>query len=44
MVKPATAKPLEIVPISFADACAFVSAHHRHHDAPIGHKFSIGVA
>lgn len=35
---------LEIVPISFADACAFVAEHHRHHQAPIGHKFSLGVA
>lgn len=35
---------LRIVPVSFADACAFVAEHHRHHDAPRGHKFSIGVA
>jgi len=35
---------LRIVPVSFADACAFVSAHHRHHQPPVGHKFSIGVA
>ena len=35
---------LEIVPVSFADACAFVTAHHRHHRAPRGHKFSLGVA
>ena len=35
---------LYIVPISFADACAFVSDHHRHHRAPRGHKFSLGVA
>lgn len=35
---------LEIVPVSFADACAFVAAHHRHHKSPIGHKFSLGVA
>jgi len=35
---------LELVPVSFGDACAFVEAHHRHHDAPRGHKFSIGVA
>jgi hypothetical protein len=35
---------LRIVPVSFADACAFVTAHHRHHKAPVGHKFSLGVA
>lgn len=35
---------LELVPVSFADACAFVAMHHRHHQPPIGHKFSIGVA
>lgn len=35
---------LHIVPISLRDAQAFVAAHHRHHDAPKGHKFSIGVA
>jgi hypothetical protein len=35
---------LRIVPVSFADACAFVAEHHRHHQPPVGHKFSIGVA
>lgn len=35
---------LHIVPVSFADAKAFVAAHHRHHQPPTGHKFSIGVA
>jgi hypothetical protein len=35
---------LDIVPVSFVDACAFVTEHHRHHDAPTGHKFSLGVA
>lgn len=35
---------LRLVPVSFADACAFVAAHHRHHTPPTGHKFSIGVA
>lgn len=34
---------LRIVPITFADACQFVTLWHRHHTAPIGHKFSIGV-
>jgi hypothetical protein len=35
---------LEIVPVSFADACAFVAEWHRHHEPPVGHKFSLGVA
>ena len=34
---------LELMPISYADACTFVAQHHRHHDAPQGHKFSIAV-
>ncbi len=33
---------LDVVPVTFADACAFVSAWHRHHEPPVGHKFSIG--
>jgi hypothetical protein len=35
---------VRLVPVSFAEACAFVAAHHRHHAPPAGHKFSIGVA
>jgi len=35
---------LRIVPITFADAAAFVDDHHRHHRPPVGHKFSLGVA
>lgn len=34
---------LEIVPISFTEACEFVKIHHRHHKPPVGHKFSIAV-
>jgi hypothetical protein len=34
---------LSIVPISLADANAFVAHHHRHHAAVVGHKFSIAV-
>jgi hypothetical protein len=29
--------------IDFADAAAFVSAHHRHHTPPVGHLFSIAA-
>lgn len=35
---------LRTVPVTFAAACAFVAEHHRHHEPPVGHKFSIGVA
>jgi hypothetical protein len=35
---------LHLVPITFADACGFVEMWHRHHVAPVGHKFSVGVA
>lgn len=30
-------------PITLAEANAFVIQHHRHHDAVVGHKFSIGA-
>lgn len=36
--------PLRLVPVSFAEAAAFVDEHHRHHRRPRGHKFSLGVA
>jgi hypothetical protein len=35
---------LTISPLSFAEACAFVARHHRHHKPPVGHLFSIAVA
>lgn len=35
---------LEITPIAFDEANAFVSAHHRHHKPATGHKFSIAVS
>jgi hypothetical protein len=35
---------LRIVPVSLAEARAFVTDHHRHNGPPVGHKFSIGVA
>ncbi|MFD2578814.1 XF1762 family protein [Novosphingobium colocasiae] len=34
---------LQLSPISFRDATAFVDLHHRHHRAPQGHKFSLAV-
>ena len=30
------------MPVSLADANAFVASHHRHHRPVVGHKFSIG--
>lgn len=35
---------LTITPILFAEACAFVQRHHRHHLPPRGHLFSLAVA
>lgn len=35
---------LHLVPVSFADACGFVVMWHRHHQPPVGHRFSVGVA
>lgn len=35
---------MEIAPIEFSEACAYVAQHHRHHRhhrAPVGHKFSL---
>jgi len=34
---------LELRPVTFGSACVFVAMHHRHHVAPQGHKYSIGV-
>jgi hypothetical protein len=33
-----------VVAITLEEANAFVSQHHRHHSAVVGHKFSIGAA
>lgn len=38
------AKHLQLVPVTFAEACGFVEMWHRHHMPPVGHKFSVGVA
>jgi len=35
---------LQLVPVSFADACEFVTQWHRHNQPPNGHRFSVGVA
>lgn len=35
---------MNVVPIDFDEACAYVEKFHRHHMPPQGHKFSIAVA
>lgn len=35
---------LVLVPVAWDEACAFVRLHHRHHQAPPGWKFGVGVA
>lgn len=35
---------LELVPIEFDEACAFVKKYHRHHRPPQGYKFCVAVA
>jgi len=34
---------LEIQPITWAEACAFINQHHRHHIAPQGWKWGLAV-
>lgn len=34
---------MQIAPITFKTACAFVARLHRHNKPPVGHKFSIGL-
>jgi len=34
---------LNIVPITFRQACTFIAEHHRHHRPPRGMKFALGV-
>lgn len=34
---------LTVFPIDLSEANAFVSLHHRHHGAVVGHKFSLGA-
>ncbi|WP_231649975.1 XF1762 family protein [Gordonia sihwensis] len=35
---------LTLHPVTLAEAKAYIERHHRHHPAPVGHRFSIGVA
>lgn len=34
---------LELQPITYAEACAFIDEHHRHHLPPQGWKFGVAV-
>lgn len=34
---------MEIRPITFREACDFITVHHRHHKPSVGHKFSLGA-
>jgi len=34
---------LQLTPVTYSDAKAFVKGYHRHNRAPAGHKFSIGL-
>lgn len=42
-MKPTGTKRLELRPVTFRAACAFVASLHRHNKPPRGHKFSIAV-
>jgi hypothetical protein len=35
---------VQIIPITFGAAIAFIQAHHRHHRPPVGCKFCLAVA
>jgi hypothetical protein len=35
--------PLRVVPVTLEQAREFVSRLHRHHPAPVGHRFSVGA-
>ena len=37
-------KGLQLQPIGFRDAAAFIEAHHRHHSPPVGWKFGLAVS
>lgn len=34
---------LDLQPISFPEACAFIAKHHRHHLPPVGWRFGLAV-
>lgn len=34
---------MKLLAVTFAQAAAFVAAHHRHNKPPVSHKFSVGL-
>lgn len=34
---------LEVAPVTFRDACAFIRTHHRHHNPPRGQKIAVAA-
>ncbi len=34
---------MKVIPVTYRQACEFIAKHHRHHNPPQGHKFSIGL-
>lgn len=34
---------MDIRPLTFREACAFIVQHHRHHRPPVGCKFCLGL-
>lgn len=44
MTRPANSIRLSVVPCGLDEAKAFIAEHHRHHEPPVGHKFSLAVA
>ena len=34
---------MDIRPLTFREACAFITQHHRHHRPPVGCKFCLGL-
>lgn len=35
---------MQLTPVTFKEARAFVAKHHRHSLPPVGHKFSVGIS
>ena len=42
-VTPAQVAKLQLQPITYKEACTFISLHHRHHAPPQGWKFGLAV-
>lgn len=37
-------RALSLCPVTLREACAWVTEHHRHHDAPTGGLFAVGAS